>query len=154
MNLDKIFGKLIQLIQHSLHKHTYVDPTVSMFCILLAFCNTPFCNELFFSLTMFIQGFCYEKGKWTSRITTYLGICTVLLFALATRKQIGLGTSCFGHLVLSDSLFGQIFAHFFQLITCHFLSQTKWQNLVGSSCFKENEVWTIAPMCRISKIHS
>lgn len=103
---------------------------------------------------MFIQDFSFEKGKWTPQITTYLRICTVLLFALATCKQIGLGTSCFGHLVLSDSLFGQIFAHFFQLITCHFLSQKKQQSLPGSSCFKENEVWTIVPTCRISKIHS
>lgn len=48
-----------------------------------------------------------------------------------------MGTSCFSHLVLSDSFFGQIFAHFFQLITCHFLQRTKSrQSLLESLSFK------------------
>lgn len=51
----------------------------------------------------------------------YLGVGTLLLFALPTSEQVSLGAPRGGHLVVPDGFFGQILPHLLQLIACHFL---------------------------------
>lgn len=67
------------------------------------------------------------KNTYVIKIA-YLCVSTALALALATSKKICLSASCGGHLVVPDSLFGQILPHFLQFITGHFLSKQKQFN--------------------------
>lgn len=51
----------------------------------------------------------------------YLCVGAALPLAFATGEEISLSASGGGHLVVPDSLFGQILPHFLQLVTGHFL---------------------------------
>lgn len=55
----------------------------------------------------------------------YLCVGAVLPLALATGEQIGLSASGSCHLMVPDSLFGQVLPHFLQLITGHFLERER-----------------------------
>lgn len=59
------------------------------------------------------------------RSIQYLCVGALLLLALATGEQISLSASSGGHLVVPDSLFGQILSNLLQLITGHFLQVQK-----------------------------
>ena len=53
----------------------------------------------------------------------YLCVSAVVLFAFPAGEQVSLGASSLGHLVVPDSLFGQILPHLLQFIAGHFLSK-------------------------------
>lgn len=65
----------------------------------------------------------WKKNDTVSDV--YLRVGAVLPLALATGEQIGLSASGSCHLMVPDSLFGQVLPHFLQLITGHFLERKK-----------------------------
>lgn len=66
-----------------------------------------------------------HKDLYRQPAYPYLCVGAALSLAFAAGEQISLSAPSGGHLVVPDSLFGQILPHFLQLITGHFLQRWK-----------------------------
>lgn len=79
-----------------------------------------------------------QRYSWNT-IYGYLGVCTLLLFALAASEQVSLGAPRSGHLVIPDGLFGQILTHLLQLIACHFLLDLDFHTVTSERTCSYND---------------